>query len=152
MPLPLNPPVGCRSGPGVLMLTIKQCVEGKIAIPLVPSRGVDDIAYGGLHDHRPRILLPRPPQVSAEAALHGLEIRRAADSTFLDHDPGVLVRVGPAVGSQHVLLARVGSAGVDVAVLEDSGGVAEDEVDGANDDAAVEELAVGVDVQCVLVG
>ena len=41
---------------------------------------------------------------------------------------------------------------MDVAVLEYDGGVAEDEVNGAGDQAVYEELAVVVDVKSVLVG
>lgn len=36
-------------------------------------------------------------------------------------------------------------------VLDDGGGVAEDEIDGAGDDAVAVELAVGLGVECVLV-
>lgn len=68
------------------------------------------------------------------------------------NNTGVLVSVGAALGCDHVFLAGVGAAGVDVAVLEDSGGVAKDEVDGAGDVAVDVELAVGVDVEGVLVG
>lgn len=56
------------------------------------------------------------------------------------------------MGGENVALVRVGSAGVEVAVLEDDGGVAEDEIDGAVDVAFAVELAEGVDVEGVLVG
>ena len=41
---------------------------------------------------------------------------------------------------------------MDVTVLDDGGGIAEDEVDGADDDALDVELTVGMDVECVLIG
>lgn len=41
---------------------------------------------------------------------------------------------------------------MDVGVLDDGGSVAEDEIDGADDDAAGVELTVGVDVESVLIG
>lgn len=70
----------------------------------------------------------------------------------VSNNTGVLVLVGAALGGDHVFLAGIGAAGVDVAVLEDSGGIAEDEIDGAGDVAVDVELAVGVDVKGVLVG
>ena len=69
----------------------------------------------------------------------------------MDHYACVLVRVEPALSRDHVLLAQVGTPGLDGAVLEDDSGVAEDEVDGAGDEAVCEELAVVVDVEGVLV-
>lgn len=46
----------------------------------------------------------------------------------MDRNPGVLVRVGSALGRDGVELVGHGEAGVYVAVLEHDGGVAEDEV------------------------
>ena len=55
------------------------------------------------------------------------------------------------LGGEEVVLVGVGAAGVEVAVLEDGGGVAEDEVDGAVDVAVAVELAEGVGVEGVLI-
>ena len=64
---------------------------------------------------------------------------------------GVRSLVSPALGCHGVLLAGHRLPDVYVAVLEDHGGVAEDEVDGAIDVAVAVELLLGVDVECVLV-
>ena len=48
-------------------------------------------------------------------------------------------------------MAGIGATGVDVGVLNDGGRIAEDEVNGADDDAADVELTVGVDVKRVLI-
>lgn len=66
-------------------------------------------------------------------------------------DAGVLVRIGPALGRDGDLLLVHGAAGVDHAVLEDGGSVAEDEVHGAVDVALFVELPLRVDVEGVLV-
>lgn len=66
-------------------------------------------------------------------------------------DASVLVRVGTALCSDGVLLVQHRLSGVDVAVLEDGGSVAEDEVDGAVDITVSIELPEGVDVESVLV-
>lgn len=69
----------------------------------------------------------------------------------MDNNAGILVRVSSSMCSDHVLLAEVGAAGVDVAILEDHGRVAKDKIDGASDEAGNEKLAVAVDVESVLV-
>lgn len=69
----------------------------------------------------------------------------------MDHYARVLVRVNPTLCRDHVLLTRIGAPRVDVTVLEHRRGVAEDEVNGAGDQAVDVELAVGVDVEGVLV-
>ncbi|GER53628.1 sensor histidine kinase/response regulator [Striga asiatica] len=82
-------------------------------------------------------------------SFHGLP--SGAYVAILDHDARVLVRVDSALGRDHVALVRVGQAGEDGAVLENCSPVAEYEVDCADDEATGEELAVGVDVQRVLI-
>lgn len=69
----------------------------------------------------------------------------------MDHDARVLIRVGSALRCDGVLLAWHRLPDVDGAVLDDGGCVAEDEVDGAEDLAVAVELALGVDVESVLV-
>lgn len=69
----------------------------------------------------------------------------------MDRDPGVLVGVRPALRGDRVFLVGHRLSGKDVAVLEDGGSIAEDEVDSAVDVAFAVELAEGVDVECVLV-
>ena len=110
-----------------------------------------NVSYVRLHDHSPRILLPRPTQVRREAAFDTCQVRRGSYPGFLNHYPCVLVRVGSTLGCDHVLLARVGAPRMDVTVLEHRRGIAKDEVNGARDQAVDVELAVGMDVETVLV-
>lgn len=69
----------------------------------------------------------------------------------MDGNSGVLVRVGSALSRDGVLLLVHGPPGEDHAVLEDDGGVAEDEVYGAVDVAFFVELPLGMDIESVLV-
>lgn len=67
----------------------------------------------------------------------------------MDRYPGILVRVGPALGGDCVgLVGRV--SGIDVAVLKDHRGVSEDEVDGAIYVALAVELPLRVGIKGVL--
>lgn len=118
----------------------------------MPPRRINHIANTRLHNHRSRVSLPRPPQKRWEIADHRPQIGGGSDSAFLNDNPSVLIWVCSSLCSDHVPLAGIGAAGVDVAVLDDGSGIAEDEVDGADDDALDVELAVGVDVECVLIG
>lgn len=63
-----------------------------------------------------------------------------------------MVWVISPLGGEDVALIWKGPSGVKTAVLEDDGGVAEDEVDGAVDVALGVELSEGMDVESVLVG
>jgi len=78
------------------------------------------------------------------------EVGGGEDPGVLDGYAGVLKRVPPTLGGDRVGLAGEGLPSVEVAVLEDDGGVAEDEVDGAVDDAGFEELALCLDEESVL--
>lgn len=69
----------------------------------------------------------------------------------MDGEARVLDGLLAALGRDGVLLAREAPPGDDLAVLEDHGAVAEDEVDGARDVALAVELALGVGVEGVLV-
>lgn len=69
----------------------------------------------------------------------------------MDNDSGILVWVCSCLCRYRVLLVAHGFPNEDVAVLEDRYGVAEDEVYGAVDVAVAVELALGVDVESVLV-
>nr|GMD60927.1 Os01g0312600 [Ipomoea batatas]GMD70965.1 Os01g0312600 [Ipomoea batatas] len=72
-------------------------------------------------------------------------------SSVLDRNAGVLVGILPSLRGEDVLLIVHGFPGVEIAVLEDDGGVAEYEVHRAVDVAVAVELAEGVDVESVLV-
>lgn len=69
----------------------------------------------------------------------------------MDNNAGVLIRVSPGLCRHGVDLVARWLSDVDVTVLKDGGGVAEDEVYGAVYVAVTVELALGVDVQGVLV-
>lgn len=69
----------------------------------------------------------------------------------MDRNARVLIRVLSVLGGDRVLLRGQGLAGVDAAVLENYGGVAENEVDCSVNFGFADELAVRVDVKCVLV-
>lgn len=64
---------------------------------------------------------------------------------------GILVRIRSPLCGDGVELVAHWETWIDVAVLEDHGGVAEYEIDGAVDVALSVELAKRVRVQCVLV-
>lgn len=69
----------------------------------------------------------------------------------MDGNAGVLVRVSPALRRDSILLVQHRFSGIDVAVLEDGGGVSEDKVNGTIDVAVSVELSEGVDIESVLV-
>ena len=69
----------------------------------------------------------------------------------MDDESGGFVWLVSAVCSDGGELVLHGLSDEDVGVLEDGGGVAEDEVDGAVDLTATVELAIGVGVESVLV-
>lgn len=64
----------------------------------------------------------------------------------------VLVRVSSALGGNHVLLATVWLVSVHVAILKDGGRIAKDKVDRTGNEALDKKLAVGMDIEGVLVG
>ncbi|KAL0904097.1 hypothetical protein M5K25_026169 [Dendrobium thyrsiflorum] len=69
----------------------------------------------------------------------------------MDRNPRVLVRILAVLCGDCVLLHRHWLSRPNNAFLENDGGIAEDEVDGAEDVAFAEELALRVDVKGVLV-
>lgn len=100
-----------------------------------------------LHEHRSRVLLPRPPQIS----LDGAQIPCRRDPRVVHDDAGVFVRISSRLGCDGVFLAAQRLSDVDVAVLDDGNGVAEYEVLGAVNVAVAVELALRIHVQGVLV-
>ncbi|KAH0470260.1 hypothetical protein IEQ34_001818 [Dendrobium chrysotoxum] len=110
-----------------------------------------------------------PTHIRSRPSIHVLSIKQSINSQtpvpfrpprrlnqgpyirFHHHNPRVLVGVFAALSCKNGVLIGVGFAGVKIAVLEEGGGVAEDEVDGAVDVAVAVELAEGVDVESVLV-
>lgn len=141
-PGPLDPAREARTGPVIPILTIPKRSQGKVTIPLKPPSRLHQTTQVSVHVNRPRILLPRPAEIRR---------LRGKDVAVLDREPGALVRVFPALRRDGHLLKRQRDAGVYLAVLQDRGAVAEDEVDGAVDVAFTVELAERVRVEGVLV-
>ncbi|KAH0466861.1 hypothetical protein IEQ34_004099 [Dendrobium chrysotoxum] len=148
---PLDPARSAGSGPGVHVLAVVERGEGEIAAPREPAGGIDKAPYVSLQDNRSRVLLPRATEVTLDGALDSGKVGGSGDDGVVDGDSGVLVGISPSLSGDGVLLAAKGLAGVDIAVLEDHGGVAEDEIDSAVDVAVAVELALAVDVEGVLV-
>lgn len=107
--------------------------------------------YCGLHHNGSGEFLPGPAEVAPNAVLDGLELAVGEDAAVVEDDARRLLLVGAALRGDDVLLVVERLPHHDHAVLEDGGGVAEDEVDRAGDDAAAVELAVGLRVESVLV-
>ncbi|CAL1390128.1 unnamed protein product [Linum trigynum] len=145
---PPDPARGACTGPAVRELSeVERFGVRPLTGPLGPTLGRNGAVDAGLHHHRPRVLLPGPAQVALEAA----QIRPGRDPAGLEREPGRLARVRPAVGEDDDGVPRPGPAKEEAAALEDGGGVAEDEVDGAGDVALAVELAEGEGVEGVLV-
>ena len=149
---PRDPTRGVRPGARVIVLGVVQSGQRLIAAPLVPTRGLDHAIQVGLHDNRPRIVLPRPTEVGLGSAVAGRQVSSGTKGAIVKRRASNLVRVSAALSGDRIELALEGEARVDVARLEDDGGVAKDEVNGAVDVAFAVELAVGVGVEGVLVG
>lgn len=144
---PLNSVRRRRAGAVVPELRVVDGVGDSGARPRHPSLGINQRIHISVHENRPWIAHPWPPQERLDAG----EILRWWNVTVLERKPGSTTRVGAALGGYGVELARQGSPGADVAILENGGGIAADEVDCAVDGAVAEELTVGLCVQRVLV-
>ncbi|GMN37933.1 hypothetical protein TIFTF001_007214 [Ficus carica] len=148
---PRHAGAGVRAGPTVHVLAVVQSGQSKRGIPLQPAPGVHQVVDVGLDEDGARVFLPGTAEIRLEGGLDRREVGGSGDFAVEDGDAGVLVGVLAALGGEEVVLVGVGAAGVEVAVLEDDGGVAEDEVDGAVDVALAVELPEGVGVEGVLV-
>lgn len=149
---PVDPLRRVRPGTPIRILGVVRSVQRKITAPLVPTHRINETVKERLHVNRPRIFLPRPAKVGLGGAVAGGEVVGGSNGAVLDGGAGVLAWVGPALGGDGVELALVREPGVEVAVLEDDGGVAEDKVNGAVDVAFTIELPFGMSVEGVLVG
>jgi len=104
-----------------------------------------------LHEHSTRVLFPRPPKVYLERALHWKEVWGGGHITVLNGNPCVLIGVVPALSGVKYLLILQGSPGEEIAILQNHGRVAEDEIYGAIDVAFSVELTKRMGVKGVLV-
>lgn len=140
-------------------LAVEERLEREVAVPRQPPFRPHDELHVGVDEHRPRVLLPRPPEVGpVDGGFLAVErdvVVAAVDDAAAEDEAGGLGGVGAAVGGEGVGLAvlRVELTGEEEyeAIVEDGGGVAEDEVDGAGDAAVPVELPEGVGVEGVLV-
>ncbi|GJN03664.1 hypothetical protein PR202_ga21135 [Eleusine coracana subsp. coracana] len=151
VPGPVHPPRRVSPGSPVRVLGVPQRLEPELPVPRQVPGLVDEPGYLRLHDHRPRVLPPRPGQVAPyRRPRRVLERRLRREAASLEHEPGGLAPVGAALCRGDVLLVVHGPAQDEHAVLEHGRRVAEDEVDGPGDDAVAVELGLGVRVQRVL--
>lgn len=119
--------------------------------PLHPSLWLDDVIDLSLHDDGPGEGGPWPAQVGLVYVLNRNVVLLAADGAVLEDDCGRLAPVGPSLGGDHAGLLVPGLSDDHLAVLEHSGCVTEDEVDGSRDGAVAVELPMGLGVESVLV-
>nr|GMD18204.1 uncharacterized protein LOC109160757 [Ipomoea batatas] len=121
-------------------------VQCKVTIPWSPTFGGDEPVDVRLHDDRPGVLLPGPPEVHFDGWIHRFEGGVGEDLAVLQDegaDPAVLLS---ALRGHHAGLVLQWLPHDHLAVLEDGRGVPEDEVDGAGDGAVAVVLAVRVGV------
>lgn len=140
-----------RPGPRVVILDVVERVERERPHPGGPPLGVDEALDVGLHDDRPRQLLPGAAEVDLEGRVGLEQLLLGREGAALDDGDAGEVLLGAALRRHHAGLVRVGLAHDEVALLEDRDGVAEDEVNGAADLALAVQLAVDLRVQGVLV-
>lgn len=156
---PRHPASDICTRPGVLVLAVVQRAQCEITIPRQPSIRPDNLFQVGVEVHSPGIRFPWPAKVdflNLRVRIVVLQVVvRAGDHAVIEDQPGGLCRISPTVGSDGVggALFRRELAGGDQygAVVEDGGGVAEDEIDGSLDAAGPVELAERVHEQRVLV-
>jgi hypothetical protein len=149
--LPPDPPEGPRAGPTVGILEVATGTEREASRPWHIPVGLDEVCQSGLHDHGSRVLLPWPPEVCRDLEPQWVELLLRHDPAVVDHQPGRLALVGSALRRHGVLLVVHGLPHDDQRVLDNRGGVAEDEVYGSRNHAVAVELSVGMHVQRVLV-
>jgi len=150
---PLDTLARVGAGPAVLHLGVVAGAEAEVAEPRQPPLGVDEAPDLRLDVERARVLLPRPPQEGPELAVAGalLELRVRLDGAVVDDGAARRPPLLAALRRHDVLLVVHALAHLDEAVLEHHLRVAEDEVDGARDDALAVVLPARVRVQRVLV-
>jgi hypothetical protein len=149
--LPPDPPDGPSARATVRVLKVGTGAEREVSRPWHIPTWLDEVCQSGLHDHSPCVLLPWPPQVRWDLEPQCEELLLWDDPTVVDHQPGGLALVGSSLRRHGVLLVVHGLPSDDQRVLDNRGGVTEDEVHSAGDDAVAVELSVCLDVQGILV-
>jgi hypothetical protein len=150
-PWPVDAAGHVGAGPRVGVLSVPERLEPEVAAPGHVPGLVDEVRDLRLHDEDSGRLAPRPAEVVADGRARGVPERGLGlELALLEHEARDLARFGAALRGGDVLLVVHGAAEHEDAVLEDGRRVAEDEVDGAGDDAVAVELRLGVRVQSVL--
>ncbi|GJN31218.1 hypothetical protein PR202_gb19584 [Eleusine coracana subsp. coracana] len=135
----------------VLHLGVVAGVEAEFSEPGQPSLRVDEPADLRLDVERAGVLLPGPAQERLEPPGVLVELRVRRDGAVVDDRPARGPLLLPPLRRHDVLLVVHASPHLDEAVLQHHLRVAEDEVDGAADDAVAVVLPARVRVQRVLV-
>lgn len=140
---PSDSPRRVGAGPRTPVLAVEDGALAGGHAPVVPAGGGDDVGQEGAREDDARVSPPRAPQVH----LHPVRP---------DH-PAVDERVARVLGARAALLRREGARGaagalddVERAALVERQRVAEDEVDGALDEAVLVVVPPGVVVERVL--
>lgn len=149
--LPFHSPSSWRTRPKILKLSIIQCIQCKITTPFQPSCWIHQAIHEVLQVNCARVFLPWPPQVGSHWAKNRFEIICCHHSRVVDWDSRVLVWVGSALSRDHALLPWDRFSCVDHAVLENYGGITEDEIDRTINVAFSVELSLWMHVESVLV-
>nr|GLL31965.1 hypothetical protein BHE74_00022651 [Ipomoea trifida] len=123
-----------------------QGVQCKVTIPRSPTFGGDEPVDVRLHDDRPGVLLPRPPEVHFDGRIHRFEGGVGDDVAVLEDEGADPAAILSPLGGHHAGLVPQWLPHHHLAVLEDRRGVPEDEVDGAGDGTIAVVLAVRVGV------
>jgi hypothetical protein len=106
----------------------------------------------GLHDYRPRILLPWPSEICGKLIFDRSEIRCGRYLAVVDRNAGIFIWAGPTLRCNEIVLPRRQRfPHVNATVLENHCRVPEYEIHGPINIGFSIELAFGVSVEGVLV-
>lgn len=134
-----------------MVLAVVACVKPPGAGPRRPSFRSDESVDIRLHDYGSGVFLPWAAEVCRKRGFDGEEIRLRRDLAVLEDYCSDTTAVFSALSGDHAALVVHWFTDHHFTVLEHSGGISEDKIDGAGDHAVTIELAVGVCVECVLV-
>lgn len=148
---PLNPGWRVSTGALVVVLVVGTRVLEGIPHPRHVPFGEEDIVDVGIEDDNLGVCFPGSPQVR-EFGLYRCDLGFAGEVACLEDEGTGAIGFGPSSCCDHALLGVEGLSHDELAILEDSEGIAEDEVDGSADGAVAVELALGLDVEGVLEG
>lgn len=140
-----------RPRSAIFKLTIVKCVQCKASFPWRPTLRGNEIIDKALHDNGPGVFLPWTAKVNLRTRIHFKKGRIRDDFAILEDDSTSATLVLATLGSHHATLVLHGLSDDQCAILENSIGISEDEVDGAGDDTVTVKLTIVVAVEGVLV-